>query len=99
MNQTLPPETSVWKKKYFLKMPRFLSRAFQWKILRLVVASFLTLVILFYTIENWRGGRALKKFRAEMEAAGEKPGIEQFIPKAVPENQNFGSIPIFNRVF
>ena len=43
---------------------------------------------------NWRGQREWMHFRSEWEAKGEKFDFVDFIPVAVPEEQNFAATPL-----
>ena len=44
---------------------------------------------------NWRGHREWEQFKSEWEAKGEKFTVADFIPAAVPEDQNFAAAPMF----
>jgi len=77
---------------------RFVRWLFRWSTVRrvlLTVACFATLVALFYAEENWRGKRAWEKFRREWEAKGERFDLAAFVPKRVPDEQNFAKTPFF----
>lgn len=53
------------------------------------VATGVTLVALFYLVENWRGQRAWNETKARLEARGEQLDWAAFVPKArVPDEQN-----------
>jgi hypothetical protein len=77
-----------------LKIARWL---FRWRVIRgflWAVAILLTLVVLFYLEEDWRGKHAWDKCRHEWEAKGEKFDFASFIPPPVPDDQNFALAPI-----
>lgn len=57
-------------------------------------ACFVTLILLAYAVENWRGQRAWSKHRSEWEAKGEKFSIAELAPRPVPEEQNFALTPL-----
>jgi hypothetical protein len=63
--------------------------------LALLLFTLSTLVILFYTEENWRGAKIWAECKARLESQGESFNIESFIPAAVPPEQNFCSLPLF----
>ncbi len=67
-------------------------RAFRF--LLFAVGGLIGLLLLVCLVENWRGARAWEKFRTEMEAKGEKLDYREFIPKPVPDEQNFASTPL-----
>jgi len=53
------------------------------------------LVITFYVEEDWRGAVEWNKAQAEIAAAGESLDPSKFIPPPIPEDRNFGAMPIF----
>jgi hypothetical protein len=73
-------------------------RLFAWLLGRrfLVLGCLVTLVALFYAIENWRGGRAWQNFKHEREAKGERFDMASFVPPPVPADQNFFETPLWN---
>jgi hypothetical protein len=60
-----------------------------------VVAALITLAVLAVVFEGWRGKRAWLKLKAELEAKGERFDLAAFIPKPVPEAENFAMTPFF----
>jgi hypothetical protein len=52
-----------------------------------------------YGEENWRGRRAWNKYRHELEARGEQLDLQAFIPKPVPDEQNFAATPLIQSWF
>jgi hypothetical protein len=73
---------------------RLLSRLRQRPILWL--AGALTLIALFYAVENWRGWRAWNIFKEKREAQGERFDLARLVPSPVPEEQNFFESPLWN---
>jgi hypothetical protein len=63
------------------------------------LAVLVTLVGLFYAEENFRGKRAWQKYRRELEARGDQVDWKTFIPKPIPDEQNFASIPLVQSWF
>jgi hypothetical protein len=90
MNENPPPS----------RFPTFL-RLFGWlfsvRFLR-VVLVLAGLVVLFYAEENFRGRRAWKAYVREQTAKGEKLNLEEFIPPAVPDDQNLALCPLLRPV-
>src|SRR2546426_175278 len=77
---------------------RFIRWMFCWRTLRralLTLAGLFTLVALVFAEENWRGKRAWEKFKREWEAKGERFDLAAFLPKPVPDDQNFVMTPFF----
>jgi len=77
-------------------LARFIHWMFSWRTLRrtlLTLAGLFTLVALFFAEENWRGKRAWEKFKGEWEAKGERFELAAFLPKPVPDDQNFAMTP------
>ncbi|HEY3930862.1 MAG TPA: hypothetical protein VGM58_00665 [Verrucomicrobiae bacterium] len=58
------------------------------------LACFATLIALFYAEEDWRGKHDWEKYKHEWEAKGEKFDFADFVPPAVPGDQNFALTPI-----
>jgi hypothetical protein len=56
-------------------------------------ACLLTLIAIFYTEENWRGKRAWKSCRKQLEARGVDLNWKTRIPPLVPEDQNIFKAP------
>ncbi|HUR46728.1 MAG TPA: hypothetical protein VMZ27_12695 [Candidatus Saccharimonadales bacterium] len=88
--------------------PSVRRRAFAWcfsrhalKTVFIVLAWAATGIALLYAEENWRGRRAWNKYHQNLVARGESLDFQSFIPKRVPDDQNFASTPFvrawFNR--
>jgi hypothetical protein len=58
------------------------------------VACFLTLILLAYAVENWRGKRAWEAHKRQWEAKGEKFTLVELAPPPVPDEQNFAMCPL-----
>jgi hypothetical protein len=52
------------------------------------------LVALFYAEEDWRGRRDWNQYRRDVEARGERMDFRDYIPKPVPDQENFAATPI-----
>jgi len=63
------------------------------------IVVIVTLVVLFYAEENWRGARAWNQYRQELEAKGAQLNLSTFIPKPVLDEQNFAAIPFVKSWF
>lgn len=73
-----------------------------WRILRRLIFIFiglLTLLALLWIEENIRGKNAWLKYKAELEAKGEKLDFQEFIPLKVPDDQNFAMTPLLAPLF
>src|SRR5437762_13399003 len=99
---------SIWRREILpdaaiLKWPRrFFRWLVSWRVLRrtlIVLAWTATIIALFYGEENWRGRRAWNKYRHELEARGEPLDLAAFIPKPVPDEQNFAMTPLLAPLF
>ena len=60
-----------------------------------VLGCLVTLVALFYAVENWRGRRAWQNYKRQWEAKGERFELAAFIPPPVPDDQNFFETPLW----
>ncbi len=82
--------------------PRFFKWLFSWRTARHAViglAVLVTLIALFYTEENIRGKRAWDRYRREAKARGEQLDLNAFIPKPIPDDQNFAATPLIKSWF
>jgi hypothetical protein len=102
------PPKSIWQREVFpeifiFRWPRqFIRWLFSWRGVRrilIVLAWTATAVALIYGEENWRGSHAWNQYRRELEARGEKVDFQEFIPKPVPDEQNFAATPIVQSWF
>ena len=66
-----------------------------WRFL-IVLAWIATLIGLWYGEENWRGRRDWNQYREATEARGESLDFAAYIPKPVPDEQNFAATPFLN---
>lgn len=85
-----------------MRMPSILKRCCSWRVLRWCiggVAVLVTLLFLVFALENWRGRRAWERYRAEVEAKGEKLSHVDFAPPPVPDDQNFTRTPFLAPLF
>jgi hypothetical protein len=78
--------------------------SFLWRIsqavrrLVFVMAALLTLVALFYLVENWRGRRAWEKYKAELTSQGERLNQSDYALAPVPADQNFAETPVLQAI-
>ncbi len=63
------------------------------------LACLVTLIALFYAVENWRGSRALNAYKAELAARGEPADWKSFVPFPVPDDQNMLKTPLLEAWF
>ena len=67
------------------------------RLLQFLAVGAFTLIALLLAVAvyvNWRGEREWAQFRSEWEAKGEKFDFTDFIPAAVPDDQNFAATPL-----
>lgn len=77
----------------WLFTPRILGRLF------FCVIALVTLLLLFLTVERFRGQHQWDAFLASMKAKGIPTDYESYIPRPVPDDQNFANIPFFKPYF
>ena len=58
------------------------------------LVCFITLVALFYAVEDWRGKHTWDQFERSWEAKGEHFDLASVVPPRVPDDQNFAMTPI-----
>lgn len=63
-----------------------------------VVAAVVTLVVLFYAVEDWRGRRAWEQCQQELTALGERMDWAAYVPARVPDAENFVKTPLLEAV-
>ena len=56
---------------------------------------FVLAVIVFYVEEDWRGTEAWTKAQADIAVHGESLDPHKLIPALLPDQENFGALPIF----
>ncbi len=59
----------------------------------ITLAVLATLFAIFYTEEDWRGGRAWQSYKRELEAEGAVLDWSAYIPPSVPDGQNVFMAP------
>ena len=57
------------------------------------VFAFLTLIALFYAVENFRGARAWAAYQKEMSTRGVKLDMAAFVPPEIPDAENGALTP------
>ena len=99
MTKPLSNSPGRWQQSTTRRLVKWL---FRWQTARAVlvgVAVLVTLGALFYTEENIRGRHAWEKFRRDAEARGEQLDLNAFIPKPIPDDQNFAATPFIKSWF
>src|SRR5882672_10547379 len=89
----IDPPTSP-RRKFFGGLFGWLFSARLWGGLLFLGICLVTLVGLFYAVENWRGARALDKLRTELAAKGEKVDWREIIPPPIPDDRNLAMTPL-----
>jgi len=87
---------------HFPTFRRMFGWLFSWRAIRrclFAAACLATLIALFYAEENWRGRHAWGQYRRDLEARGEQLDFRAFIPKPVPDDQNFAATPFIKSWF
>jgi len=72
-----------------------------WRLARWLVAAavgFITLIALFYAVEDWRGRAAWTRCKRELEAKGERLDWAAYVPTRVPDDQNFARTPLLEAI-
>ena len=99
MTTPSPDQSGAWQRSI---TRRFLKWLFSWRTARrllISLACIVTLLALFYAEENIRGKHAWDKYRQKLEGRGEQLDLAAFIPKAVPDDQNFAATPLIKSWF
>ena len=81
---------------------RFSNWLFSRRVIRKMLiglAWLVTLVVLFYAEEDWRGWHEWNHYREQLDAGGAQLDLAAFTPKPVPADQNFAAIPVIDSWF
>jgi hypothetical protein len=65
-----------------------------WRRVLFGLGALAALVVIFYAEEDWRGQRDWNQYRQAIEARGESLDLKFYIPKPVPDDQNFAASPM-----
>ncbi|MHB8523588.1 MAG: hypothetical protein ACYDH9_22920 [Limisphaerales bacterium] len=98
MNAT-PEKPGMLQRSSLVRFTRWLCT---WRNLRrflIGAASVITFIALVYALIDWRARRAWEQYQQEMEAKGERLDLAAFIPKPVPDDQNFAMTPFLKPLF
>lgn len=99
MNDQPKTESSIWERSNIIRTSRWL---WSWRGIRrilIVLAWAVTIIGLFYGEENWRGRHAWNQYRQAAAARGLSLDWSTYIPKPVPDDQNFAAIPFLKTFF
>lgn len=96
-DQTTSPPSAF--QRHLPLLHRVLSSRRWWKALGFTALGLITLLALFYAIENWRGARAWKEVRDQLRAQGEPLSFAELVPPMPPEEENFAMTPHFRGFF
>lgn len=99
---TLEPSTRSAFQRHLPLFHRVFAAVFSRRVLKLLgifALGLVTLVALFYAIENWRGARAWKKVRDELRAKGEPLSFPELVPPMPADDENFAMTPFFRGFF
>lgn len=64
-----------------------------------IAVGLVTLVVLFYVVENWRGARRWNAYKQQLEAKGEVLDLKALAPPPVPDDRNFALNPLFKPLY
>lgn len=88
-----PTQRSITERSTTVRFGRWLFSRRGLRALVLTLIWPITLVALFYAVENWRGASAWRSCKNELEARGEKLEFAAYIPQPAPDSDNFAAIP------
>ncbi len=72
------------------------------RLIRILIGCIAALVLLFVFLDlavDWYGGRQWKKAEAELRAKGEPLTLQEIIPPAIPDAENFAFSPFLAGIF
>jgi hypothetical protein len=68
------------------------------RVLLWIGVSLVTVVVLIHQVENWRGARAWNDALKLMEREGETLDLKALEPAPIPDEENFGAIPVLEGI-
>ena len=78
----------AWRHGFRWLLSRRALRFYAW-----LVVGVVSVIVLFYAEESWRGKRAWAALQREAAARGESLEVSSVVPPAVPDDQNFALAP------
>lgn len=100
MNSRTPSSpSSIRDRSRIVRCLRWLSTWHGIRRVLIVLAWTVTIVALLYGLEYWRARRAWDQYRRQLEARGEQLNYKAYIPKPVPDDQNFAATPFVKSWF
>lgn len=93
------PRLSIWDRSPIVRTIR---GRLTWRDIRhelIILGWTATIIVLLYGVEDWYGRHVWNKYRRALEARGEQLDPTAFIPKPVPDNQNFAATPLIKSWF
>lgn len=96
MSEPLKTTPSFWQRSTTGRLFRWVFSARGARRIFIVVAWIVTAIALFYGEENLRGRHAWNQYREASEARGESLDFGTYIPKQVPDDQNFAATPFLH---
>jgi hypothetical protein len=69
-----------------------------WRFYAWLVVGVISVIVLFYAEESWRGKRAWAALQREAAARGESLELSSVFPPSVPDDQNFALAPGISRL-
>ena len=97
-DQTDPNTSSKARFPTFQRLGRRLCSRQAVKRLGIAALGVITLIALFYAVENWRGAREWRQVRADLVAKNEPLSFAELVPAMPPDGENFATSPFFEGV-
>jgi hypothetical protein len=98
MSDQLKTEASLWERSTTRRFFRWLFSRRGIRRALIVLAWAVTIIGLLYGEESWRGRRAWNQYREAAEARGVSLDFKSYIPKPVPDDQNFAATPFLKSI-
>jgi hypothetical protein len=93
------PEPSMWQRS---TTRRFLRWLFSRRTLRhgaIALAWIVSLGALYYGVADWRGRHAWNDYRQDYEAHVAPLDLQAYVPKPIPDAENFAATPLVQAMF
>src|SRR5882762_1727760 len=93
-SSSAPPMIDLPRRRFFQPVFGWFFSWRLWRVLFFLLFCLVTLVGLFYAIENWRGKHAINRLKAQLYARGETLDWRRIIPVTISDDRNLAMTPL-----
>jgi hypothetical protein len=93
MNPESQPQPSTWQRSSTRRFLAWLTSPRTLRRFLILAAWAISLIALFYGVVDWSGRRAWNAFRKDYESRSASLDLQSYIPKEIPDADNFAATP------